>query len=103
MGFADLDFNRLEQFKSRGFNPSCIFDIGASNGSWSQVISPLFPEAQFHLFEPMVEIEPTYEDKLKNVLKQKSQFHVAQGWQLVKLMGKFPFLKEKNQFMEAQQ
>ncbi|MGB3401837.1 MAG: hypothetical protein WBA77_04035 [Microcoleaceae cyanobacterium] len=69
VGFSKLDFERIEYFKSRGFNPKCIFDVGASNGGWSNNISPLFPEATFYLFEPLADIEEDYQEKLSQLLE----------------------------------
>src|SRR3978361_1894283 len=39
-------------FKARGFNPSLIFDIGAADGTWTDAVRPIFPEARFVLVEP---------------------------------------------------
>ncbi len=74
MAFADLDVDRLKKFKDRGFNPNCIFDIGAAGGQWSKIISSVFPEAQFHLCEPLADIEPVYKNNLEIVLKKKTNF-----------------------------
>lgn len=69
MGFANLDHDRLARFKTLGFNPSCIFDIGASNGAWSWSIRDIYPEAIYHLFEPLADIHPPYADSLENIKK----------------------------------
>jgi FkbM family methyltransferase len=42
----------LRDFKARGFAPSLIFDVGASDGWWSSQVRPIFPDAQFVLVEP---------------------------------------------------
>jgi hypothetical protein len=42
-----------------GFDPKVIFDIGASNGEWSRIISEVFPNAVYHLFEPLAAIRQT--------------------------------------------
>lgn len=45
----------LENIKKRGYSPSSIIDIGASNGKWSVMGHTVFPDAHFLLFEPLVE------------------------------------------------
>ena len=42
----------LTDFKARGYNPSIVFDCGASDGSWTAAVKPLFPNARFVLVEP---------------------------------------------------
>ena len=42
----------LRDFKARGFSPSLIFDIGASDGWWTRQVRPVFPDARFVLVEP---------------------------------------------------
>jgi FkbM family methyltransferase len=54
-------FSLLSQ---EGFAPCTIFDIGASNGAWSAVIHNIFPQARFHLFEPLP-FFPSYEKLLQ--------------------------------------
>jgi FkbM family methyltransferase len=48
---ADQD-SVLRDFKARGFAPSVIFDIGASDGWWTNQVRPIFPDAKFVLVEP---------------------------------------------------
>lgn len=43
----------LEGLAARGFSPRIVFDIGASNGAWTELAAPLWPEAHFHCFEPL--------------------------------------------------
>jgi FkbM family methyltransferase len=69
--FAEEDQARLRLFKSLGFSPECIYDIGASNGSWSRVISTVFPDARYHLFEPLAEVVPSYKELLDINLNSK--------------------------------
>jgi|SRR5271166_4540345 len=52
-----LIFSRL---KALGFEPRAIFDIGSSVAGWSVTIARVFPSAQFHLFEPLVDLKPYY-------------------------------------------
>jgi len=42
----------LADFKARGYDPAIVFDCGASDGSWTTAIKPLFPNARFVLVEP---------------------------------------------------
>ncbi|MBA3815269.1 MAG: FkbM family methyltransferase [Parachlamydiaceae bacterium] len=42
---------RLELLKKKGFNPQVIYDIGAFRGMWSLEMQPVFPKANFFLFE----------------------------------------------------
>jgi FkbM family methyltransferase len=67
MEFANLDRQRFSSFKALGFSPSCIYDIGASNGSWSWSMKEVFPDATYHLFEPLAEIHPPYAKGLAHV------------------------------------
>lgn len=39
-------------FKARGFAPSLIFDVGASDGWWTEDVRPIFPGARFVQVEP---------------------------------------------------
>jgi hypothetical protein len=45
-------------FQDQGRSPSVIFDIGASNGVWSDTIALTLPEAEYHLFEPLADAVP---------------------------------------------
>jgi FkbM family methyltransferase len=69
--FAEQDQARLRLFKSLGFSPECIYDIGASNGFWSRVVSTVFPNARYHLFEPLAEVVPSYKELLDINLNSK--------------------------------
>lgn len=75
MGFADVDSERLSYFKSMGFLPTCVFDVGASNGSWSWRVKDVFPDANFHLFEPLATTHPPYRHSLERL--------TATGWNAV--------------------
>ncbi len=43
----------LQGLAARGFRPRVIFDIGASNGAWTDLAAPLWPDAHVHCFEPL--------------------------------------------------
>jgi FkbM family methyltransferase len=47
-------------FKKAGFKPKVIFDIGSSHAGWSDAINGIFQDAEFHLFEPLVDYKPFY-------------------------------------------
>lgn len=64
MPLADVDCERLERFRARGFEPHTIFDVGASNGDWSAAVARIFPESRFHLFEPLADEEASYREPL---------------------------------------
>jgi FkbM family methyltransferase len=50
----------LADFRARGFRPSLIFDVGASDGSWTNAVRPIFPAARFVTVEPRnTGVEPT--------------------------------------------
>jgi len=68
VGFGDIDYEKLHSFKAKGFHPSCIFDVGGSNGTWSRKIMPLFPQANFHIFEPLAEIASSYLEPIKHLI-----------------------------------
>jgi len=58
--FAQLDLEIFQRLQAQGFDPKVIVDVGASDGSWSKDIVEIFPQAQFHLFEPLVAHAPAY-------------------------------------------
>jgi FkbM family methyltransferase len=45
----------LKGLRSRGYVPEVVFDIGASNGSWSRMALKVWPSARYVLFEPLAE------------------------------------------------
>jgi FkbM family methyltransferase len=50
-------FAGLKRFKSEGFPVNSIIDVGAAEGSWSLTSNELFSDANFLLFEPLIERE----------------------------------------------
>jgi FkbM family methyltransferase len=44
-------FNRLAFWKTKGMNPSVIYDIGANSGSWTRDAKTVFPHARYEEFE----------------------------------------------------
>lgn len=43
----------FEDLKKRGFLPEVVYDVGASDGSWSQELKELLVDSEFVLFEPL--------------------------------------------------
>ena len=43
--------SRIQFWKSNGFAPTCIYDIGANKGEWSATMKQFFPDAKYELFE----------------------------------------------------
>jgi FkbM family methyltransferase len=73
--FAAQELRVFRLMANTGFSPQVVFDIGASNGSWSHAISEVFPGAYFHLFEPLAEILPDYQEILGWILRQHPDWH----------------------------
>jgi len=69
MDFAEIDRQRFSLYKAMGFHPSCIYDIGASNGCWTSNMMEVFPEACYHLFEPMANLHPRYSQGLSTLCR----------------------------------
>jgi len=66
----------LKTLQDRGYNPAVVFDIGASNGVWSDVMQRTFPTAEYHLFEPLAEAVPFYKEDLRQRLERYRNFHL---------------------------
>lgn len=60
----------FSQLKSEGYNPNVIYDVGASDGSWSLELKQLFSDSQYILFEPL----PECADKLIEISENKPEF-----------------------------
>lgn len=52
-------------FAQAGFRPKTVYDIGAANGSWSELLYAIYPEAAYHLFEPLAEYKQSYKEYLR--------------------------------------
>jgi hypothetical protein len=63
--FAAHEMRIFSLLPDAGFTPKVIFDIGASNGTWSTLINQIFPDATFHLFEPLAAIREDYRKSLQ--------------------------------------
>ena len=44
-------FNQISKLLLDKYRINCVYDIGANDGSWTAVMSKLFPDAQFFMFE----------------------------------------------------
>ncbi len=51
-----------------GFAPATIYDIGAAHGTWSALISNIFPDAAYHMFEPLAELNESFKKSLRTQL-----------------------------------
>lgn len=60
----------FSQLRRLGFKPNIIFDVGASDGTWSVELANIFPHANYFLFEPL----PECQSKLENLVKTRSNF-----------------------------
>jgi FkbM family methyltransferase len=65
----------MQRAKDLGISPSVIIDIGAAQGSWTQKTFKIWPEAVYHLIEPLKE----QIDKLEQLKKlyPKVNYHLA--------------------------
>jgi hypothetical protein len=44
-------FQSIQKLKANGYTPKVIFDIGAHCGNWTAECLPIYPNADYHLFE----------------------------------------------------
>ncbi len=61
----------LQDVKARGFYPKFVLDVGASDGSWSQIAKSEFPDASFLLLEP----RPYLQNKLESFCQKYPKSH----------------------------
>jgi FkbM family methyltransferase len=64
MSYGDADAAIGQAIKQRGYVFPTIYDVGGSNGSWVNIMSKVFPQSRFELFEPLAEIHPKYKEIL---------------------------------------
>ena len=74
--FAQLDLEMFQRLQAKGLSPQVIYDVGASDGSWSRDIVEVFPQSQFYLFEPLVNHAPAYQQFMTESLKLHDNFHL---------------------------
>lgn len=58
----------------QGYEPRAVYDVGASDGSWSESVARIWPTAAYHLFEPLAEIRPEYAAGLRSRLALRPNF-----------------------------
>ncbi|MFY9984223.1 MAG: FkbM family methyltransferase [Chthoniobacterales bacterium] len=68
--------NLFRAFKEAGFKPQTFFDIGSSNSGWSLQMADIFPDARFHLFEPLVDQKAFYGENTAQILQIRPDFQV---------------------------
>jgi FkbM family methyltransferase len=66
----------FRKLKAKGFDPKVVYDIGASTGIWSEVIAGVFPEAEFHMFEPLADKVDGYRTDLAGRLPRLPNLHL---------------------------
>ncbi len=66
----------LQRLGAEGYKPRVIYDIGASNGVWSDTIALAVPHAEYHLFEPLAEAVPFYRKDLFERMARRPNFHL---------------------------
>ena len=64
-----LDRKVFKRLKKLGYNPQIIFDIGASNSGWSYYMNKVLPEAEFYLFEPLIDYSTEYRGLMSEILR----------------------------------
>jgi FkbM family methyltransferase len=72
--YYQLEGSILRSFRDAGFRPGVIFDIGSSHSGWSYAISGIFPDAEFHLFEPLLDLKDFYRENTRRVLEARPDF-----------------------------
>jgi FkbM family methyltransferase len=70
------EINFFRAFKGCGFEPKAIFDVGSAHAGWSWQISSVFPEATFHLFEPLVDYKPYYQKWTASALAERPNLRI---------------------------
>lgn len=64
------------QFAQAGFHPEVIYDIGASTSRWSSRMIEVFPNATYHLFEPLAEMVSIYQEGMQSAQIKYPRFHM---------------------------
>jgi len=71
-----MDRQAFRRLKQLGYEPQVIFDVGASNSGWSCYVRTVLPEAEFYLFEPLVDYSPSYQELMSEMLRVYPSFHL---------------------------
>jgi FkbM family methyltransferase len=56
----------LKGIRDRGLKVNSILDVGANTGEWSAMAAGIFPQAEFYLIEPQIEMKAPIESFLAN-------------------------------------
>ena len=66
---ADVKKGHLECFFEilvrEGFNPKCVFDVGANHGTWTRRALEFFPDSRYLLFEPQAHMDASSSDLIE--------------------------------------
>jgi FkbM family methyltransferase len=62
--------------RDAGFKPKNIVDIGASNGDWTRCCLPIFPTANYQLYEPLYAHLDHYKDGLDKLTAAHSNVNL---------------------------
>ena len=72
--WASCDQDFIRNLTTAGIEIDSIYDIGASNGTWSWLMAQIVPRATFNLFEPLESEQ--YAKNLANVLQNRPDFRM---------------------------
>ncbi len=67
MQYYESDASVGRAISERGYSFPTIYDVGGSNGAWTSIMSKVFPQSRFELFEPLAEINMAYKEQLKHL------------------------------------
>jgi FkbM family methyltransferase len=73
---TDTDRERFRHLRKLGLELRSFFDIGASIGRWSSRVSQDFPNADFTMFEPLIDYSPKYRLKMDTTLARHPRFRL---------------------------
>ena len=68
--------NLFRKLKGLGYDPAVIYDIGGSNGVWSDTIALVLPDSEYHLFEALADVVDFYRQDLAERLQRRPRFHL---------------------------
>lgn len=71
-----LDRQVFKRLQNLGYSPRVIFDVGASNSGWSYYIKQVLQEAEFYLFEPLIDYSNDYQELISEILRVYPCFHL---------------------------
>jgi len=68
------DLTLFTNLRNAGFRPRSVFDVGASNSCWSRAFEGVFPGVEVHMFEPLIDVKPTFKKGCELILARKPNF-----------------------------